>query len=655
MFSKRPDKHTTGLINLRNDCFANSSLQAYASLPALTVYLNLFIKEFNNLMTLIQARGLELNKYVQVSDIDLSLVRRKNGNCQLTAKDFLSIPLHIALARMLLKLQETQMTTRTISVWTFLHELEKIYDSKISKSQHDAQELTQLINETLENENDVCKAIYQKLKAAASAIDEIDVQLVSFPKFPFSGLLRSQMTCLSCSYVSKPSVAPFTMLTLHPPQEIKSDVESLLKNHGKEEISDYKCLKCRLLAFQTGYMANKESFLGFSEQEQLKRLIALNSKTELHINEDLPPELENTLQGVKSLIPGIDNVTSTVERTTEILKPPKVLGLHLSRSTFNGVSVERNPCRVEFGDKIGIEFDQRKLKEQLLEMSNTSHKTQEKKFNVLTRDQSDVEIASVNDSIQDYGHSDASESAISDYSLENELQTSPLSTSLEIEHENSTTDKSTETLPHPPGWQESQNSSLIFDSSEEERKHLEYKLKSLIRHQGSHTQGHYECYRRKPVFIKDSDGNVIKMATEIDMETLKEALRHSGDLSLESGTSMTETEDKSALREKLSAIIGRRPSILQADPKLSKMEEEISSGLTTPAEVMVSQDSYFHPSTASPSDKPEAARRMRMRKLRSTIKTPFWRIGDSTVSEVAKSTVLFETGTAYMLYYERLN
>ncbi|QLG70620.1 hypothetical protein HG535_0A05610 [Zygotorulaspora mrakii] len=38
--SKRIDKNTTGLINNRNDCFANSSVQALAALPKLTQYLN---------------------------------------------------------------------------------------------------------------------------------------------------------------------------------------------------------------------------------------------------------------------------------------------------------------------------------------------------------------------------------------------------------------------------------------------------------------------------------------------------------------------------------------------------------------------------------------------------------------------------------------
>lgn len=38
--SKRSDKTTTGLVNNRNDCFANSSIQALSALPRLTRYLN---------------------------------------------------------------------------------------------------------------------------------------------------------------------------------------------------------------------------------------------------------------------------------------------------------------------------------------------------------------------------------------------------------------------------------------------------------------------------------------------------------------------------------------------------------------------------------------------------------------------------------------
>lgn len=66
MFTKRPDKHTTGLINLRNDCFANSSLQAYSSLPSLTEYLNKFITSFNQLVNFIKSHNINTDELIQL-------------------------------------------------------------------------------------------------------------------------------------------------------------------------------------------------------------------------------------------------------------------------------------------------------------------------------------------------------------------------------------------------------------------------------------------------------------------------------------------------------------------------------------------------------------------------------------------------------------
>lgn len=36
-----------------------------------------------------------------------------------------------------------------------------------------------------------------------------------------------------------------------------------------------------------------------------------------------------------------------------------------------------------------------------------------------------------------------------------------------------------------------------------------YKLKSLVRHKGTHSSGHYECYRKKPQFFKSEDGEYL--------------------------------------------------------------------------------------------------------------------------------------------------
>jgi ubiquitin carboxyl-terminal hydrolase 16 len=120
--SKRKDKFTTGLINTRNDCFANSSVQAFASLPGLNLYLNDILQRHQD----VQRLGLE---------------------------EIPKLPLHMALAVIVDQLQEQITTTKAMSVWPFLQVIESIFNSKISTNQNDAHELIQLILETLENEN----------------------------------------------------------------------------------------------------------------------------------------------------------------------------------------------------------------------------------------------------------------------------------------------------------------------------------------------------------------------------------------------------------------------------------------------------------------------------------------------------------------------
>lgn len=97
MFSKRPDKYTTGFINLRNDCFANSSLQAYSSLPSLTEYLNKFITCFKKLLEFIETHDIDVQKL-----IDLRLESNKflqNSKFKRSNSTY-DIPLHFAMAAM---------------------------------------------------------------------------------------------------------------------------------------------------------------------------------------------------------------------------------------------------------------------------------------------------------------------------------------------------------------------------------------------------------------------------------------------------------------------------------------------------------------------------------------------------------------------------
>ena len=77
------------------------------------------------------------------------------------------------------------------------------------------------------------------------------------------------------------------------------------------------------------------------------------------------------------------------------MKPPKIFGLHLSRSSFDGQVVTRNSCRVKFSDKmtlsIGKEYHD-KLKQFQTMVQKEDEKLREKyTSNVLTTDENDME------------------------------------------------------------------------------------------------------------------------------------------------------------------------------------------------------------------------------------------------------------------------
>lgn len=694
MFTKRPDKHTTGLINMRNDCFANSSIQAYSALPGLTDYLNQMMEAYSNVLEAVADAGADLQDVILPENI-VKLCRSKaikKDKSPKKASDLFKLTLHVALAKIVLKLQETQMTSRTVSVWTFLHEIERIYNAKISRSQHDAHELTQLINETLEAENILCARILRHIKEkfAAEGISSEELEDVHFPEFPFGGLVLSQMKCLACSHVSKPTITPFSMLTLHPPQELSTELGTLLDENESETITEYHCLKCRLIKIIDNEKYLKEQGKVNPEEEEavVRQLISLNEDDRLFINEDLPKDLEDYIQSYNKLGLDILLVKSTVFRQTHILKPPKVFGIHLSRSTFDGVNLTRNPCRVNFTEKLSLSIDEKFIEDLQKFQSNSDDESfpEDPKTRLLTNDVDDMEDESVQKEDVDLKGDDGDDTDTME-SSEGETQglddsdsdsDSESVTSAETTTESVTTEVKGETLNKAPITEDQQQNLMKHFSNFHfnENNLYKYRLKAVIRHQGSHTQGHYECYKRKPLFVKDPDGKILKLSPEID----EELLEHIEDVQSgpgekpkkERSTSVSTTDlldtldsEKGAFRRKFSKIMGRRPSILQADPNDANLQEIIDSGLTTPAEVMVDEGDYFLAPSAldiqklmdkiSNGEKPKKVPRVKMKKIPSLIKSPYWRVGDSHVTEVTKSAVLFESSSAYMLYFERVD
>ncbi|EGW34819.1 uncharacterized protein SPAPADRAFT_132302 [Spathaspora passalidarum NRRL Y-27907] len=729
MFSKRPDKYTTGLINMRNDCFANSSLQAYSSSPALTSYLNQFIKSFRKLTLFIHEHNIDIERLIKLRlehSPNLEHSKFKSANSKF------DIPLHIAMARLVQILQGTQMTSRTVSVWTFLHVLENIFNAKISRSQHDAHELTQLINETLENENLKLKSFYRFISKNLHVIvnfpspqDYSELEMIQVPEFPFDGLIMNQMRCLSCQCYSKPNFVPFLILTLSTPQTPHAELEKILDENEKATIEGYQCLKCRISRIVEHEDNINRNITDPEEKKHLATIRELNKDREFCINQDLPEDLEDYIR--KYSVQGVDvsEITSTVFKKSQILKPPKIFTIHLSRSSFDGQNITRNSCRVTFNDHLTLSIGKdyhnklRQFQQETGDADESSYRGR-RTWSVLTTDINDVEDEDVQredidlrgpssaDDVSEEVETDADKSEITDDSpvegdsaLDNSSIASADSisrdgTPVSLQHSDS---NEASLQKATSGISEKQKDDLRIHFQKfkfNENDVYKYRLRAMIRHFGSHTQGHYECYKHKPLFVKDKEGNIYKLSPQIEDETTGDIICDATPMVGSDTPIVSDSEPKdSKMRRKFSVVsrlstnstdfnesgydsaeegkrsrfssfIGRTPSVIQADPV--SVEEIIQSGVQTPSEMYVDDPAVPHPKVEDKSNlfngydlkqsfngKKHKENKIKVKKISSLINNPYWRISDARIQEVSTSYVLSEVTTVYMLFYERVD
>jgi ubiquitin carboxyl-terminal hydrolase 16 len=638
--SRRSDKHTTGLINTRNDCFANSALQAFAALPGLTIYLNDIHKQ-RKLLT------------------SLPLPHE--------AEEIPALPLHAALADIAKQLQEPIQTARYISVWPFLQVIEKIFNSKISTNQNDAQELVQLIVETLGNERTKLKKFVKK--------HSLNVMI---PEIPFDGLLADQLTCYSCLNSSRPSFHPFSILSLPVPQERTCTLNDMIKANEVETINGYHCLRCKVKAILQ--VENQKLENGVKLNEVEAQLISKLKVMEpnLTINDDLEEPMESFVKNYKFEAFKTENLLSTIVKKTLIVKAPSLLTLHLSRSMFTANHITRNGCRVEFDDILEMnidgvlaqEYDSRKkaakknekplINGDPQEDDNATHEEDDdavegydddryepnelKKIHSKILTEHDEESIHVEDS-KKHGteHVERTSSSEEQASIESNSDDAPDEASL-------TSDEETATEP--------------LNST---RGNVRYKMRAMVRHHGTHNAGHYECYRHKPMLLKDPvTGSVINMDPKIQwdeevneedkpLEQPKPQSTKASFLASESasrGSETMESDDDGShfnkFRSRLGSLVSRRSSASSSPSGSGHRSSTLGpSHVDDIAEDVQQLNIHDHQRQSTPDSK-------KLKKISSVTKYPFWRISDSNISEVKKSDVLKERCAVYMIYYEMI-
>lgn len=503
-FTKRPDKYTTGFINPSIDCFANSNLQALSSLPTLNVYLNVIETIFQNLRHLVLSEN-------------LSPLTANEGGVSLP-----DIKLHEALMTILGKLQSTIFFPRAISVWDFLHVLENIHDAHISRNQHDAHELLQLILETLMKEYTSLKTVYKSDPVFSAELKKDGIGC--FPEFPFSSEVASNFRCMRCGKLSSITYNPMMISSIGLPEESSVTLSTLLKRNESEIIEDYSCMVCKvryIFATKADLIENPKKL------ELVDKLQNLYDRGKILINSDLDQQLESFIDNY----PGIhtSGLKSVVHREVSIVKPPQILILHLSRSIYEATHAWRNSCQVQFDTSLLLNVDQRKA-------AKYYNKTQ--------------------------------------------LKSNP-------------------------------------DNEYISTKRYSFTLRSVIRHIGSHSSGHYECYKRKPKYYKQ-------------LSTGKYYTREPNIIGFTNDTDITDNAGTNI------------PLNSNHQGNNADINGELSGDILNGV-----------PNVQSTSNVLKKVWNERDKVLKSCLKKPFWKISDDVIKEVHESKVLSDGEGVYMLFYDR--
>ncbi|ORX62259.1 cysteine proteinase [Hesseltinella vesiculosa] len=327
--SLNTDYLVSGLVNTGNSCYLNSVLQALSSLPFLHVYLE------------------QLNQQHHPLPMSRALLRTLR---------LLSRPL-----------EEHQRLSAASSNYAFrpteMTQALSKHPRVISREQQDAQELFQVLTDTMDQERSSL-SVKRRQPSGLKELVSLFAKPSSNVENPFHGLFASRLSCTTCGYVEAIRHFSFNNIQLTLPQTPSATLDECLEEWtGLEYLEDVGCRKCSLhqtLAHvQTQVdnlklLAKKE---GKDKKDRLTNMVQLESQRR-ELETRLVAGADLTNDDLKKMIPNISIQTARGVSSKQAMfaKLPKILCFHVARSTLSPSGlVYKNKCQLTFPDLLDMQ------------------------------------------------------------------------------------------------------------------------------------------------------------------------------------------------------------------------------------------------------------------------------------------------------------